>query len=155
MIHVGIHDILLLSVYIHVRVHYHHTHARTHTHTHTQVERCRQYGAEIIVYGRDIGEAKERALEIAKERNMIYVNGYNHPHILAGQGTAALEIVGQMERLDVACDAVVIPVGGGGLLAGMAVTLKHFLPDVQVIVSAHDCVLYGVYCMYIHVYTLH
>ena len=102
---------------------------------HTQVERCRQYGAEIIVYGKDIDEAKERALEMAKEKNMIYVNGYDHPHILAGQGTAALEIVAQMEKLGVECDAVVIPVGGGGLLAGMAVTLKHFIPSVEVIVS--------------------
>ena len=87
------------------------------------------------MYGKDIGEAKERALEMGKERNMLYINGYDHPHILAGQGTAALEIIGQMERLRAECDAVVIPVGGGGLLAGMAVTLKHFLPQVEVIVS--------------------
>ena len=107
-----------------------------HTHTHIQVERCRQYGAEVIVYGRDIGEAKDRALAMAKEKNMVYVNGYDHPHILAGQGTAALEIIGQMEQLDTRCDAVVIPVGGGGLLAGMSVTLKHFLPGAEVIVSS-------------------
>jgi threonine dehydratase len=101
-----------------------------------KVERCRQYGAEVVVYGKDIGEARDRALVIAKERNMIYINGYDHPHILAGQGTAALEIIGQMEELDTQCDAVVIPVGGGGLLAGMSVTFKHFLPQVEVIVSS-------------------
>ena len=66
---------------------------------------------------------------------MVYVNGYDDPHILAGQGTAALEVVSQMERLGTECDAVVIPVGGGGLLAGMSITLKHFLPNVEVIVS--------------------
>ena len=88
------------------------------------------------MYGKDIGEARDRALVIAKERNMIYINGYDHPHILAGQGTAALEIIGQMEELDTQCDAVVIPVGGGGLLAGMSVTFKHFLPQVEVIVSS-------------------
>jgi threonine dehydratase len=105
-----------------------------------KVERCRQYGAEIIVHGRDIGEAKERALELARERDMVYVNGYDDPRILAGQGTAALEVVSQMERLGVDCDAVVIPVGGGGLLAGMAVTLKHFMPSVEVIgVESEQC----------------
>jgi threonine dehydratase len=105
-----------------------------------KVERCRQYGAEVVVYGKDIGEARDRALVIAKERNMIYINGYDHPHILAGQGTAALEIIGQMEELDTQCDAVVIPVGGGGLLAGMSVTFKHFLPQVEVIgVESEQC----------------
>ena len=46
-----------------------------HTLTYSQVQRCREYGAEVIVYGKDIGEAKDRALEMAKERKMIYVNG--------------------------------------------------------------------------------
>lgn len=66
---------------------------------------------------------------------MVYVNGYDDPRILAGQGTTALEVIGQMEQLGVAIDAVVIPVGGAGLLAGMSTTLKHFLQKVEVIVS--------------------
>jgi threonine dehydratase len=61
---------------------------------------------------------------------------YDDPPILAGQGTTALEVVEQMDKLNEKVDAVVIPVGGGGLLAGMAITLKHLLPDVKVIVSA-------------------
>ena len=104
------------------------------------MERCRQYGAEVIVHGRDIGEAKERALQMAKERDLVYVNGYDDPRILAGQGTAALEVVSQMEQLGKECDAVVIPVGGGGLLAGMAVALKHYIPHVEVIVSCQKMV---------------
>jgi threonine dehydratase len=105
-----------------------------------KVERCRQYGAEIIVHGRDIGEAKEKALQMAKERDLVYVNGYDDPRILAGQGTAALEVVSQMEQLGKECDAVVIPVGGGGLLAGMAVALKHYIPHVEVIgVESEQC----------------
>ena len=60
---------------------------------------------------------------------------YDDPPILAGQGTAALEIVEQMDQLGQQLDAVVIPVGGGGLLAGMSITLKHLLPNVKVIVS--------------------
>ena len=55
--------------------------------------------------------------------------------ILAGQGTAALEVMDQMHRLGVTIDAVVIPVGGGGLLAGMATALKHLAKDILVIVS--------------------
>ena len=59
---------------------------------------------------------------------------YDDPEILAGQGTTALEIIEQMDRLGEKIDAVVIPVGGGGLLAGMATTLKHLAPEVTVIV---------------------
>ena len=57
--------------------------------------------------------------------------------MIAGQGTAALEIIKQMDELTVHVDAVIIPVGGGGLLAGMAVTLKYLRLDVKVIVSLH------------------
>lgn len=71
---------------------------------------------------------------------MCFINWsyrYDDPPILAGQGTAALELIEQMDKLGTQIDAVVIPVGGGGLLAGMAITLKHLLPQVKVIVSSH------------------
>lgn len=64
----------------------------------------------------------------------LFACRYDDPPILAGQGTAALEVVEQMDKLGQHLDAVVIPVGGGGLLAGMAITLKHLLPHVRVIV---------------------
>lgn len=64
---------------------------------------------------------------------------YDDPEILAGQGTVALEIIEQMDRLSEKIDAVVIPVGGGGLLAGMATTLKHLVPEVTVIVRMLVC----------------
>ena len=60
---------------------------------------------------------------------------YNHPHILAGQGTIALEILEQMEALSHKIDAVIVPMGGGGLIAGISVVIKHLMPQVQVIVS--------------------
>ena len=60
---------------------------------------------------------------------------YNDLHILAGQGTAALEVVEQMEELGVEPNAIVIPVGGGGLLAGMTTVIQHFKPDMKIIVS--------------------
>ena len=59
---------------------------------------------------------------------------YDDPEILAGQGTVALEIIEQMDRLNEKVDTVVVPVGGGGLLAGMATTFKHLSPEVTVIV---------------------
>ena len=70
---------------------------------------------------------------------------YDYPHILSGQGTAALEVLEQMDRLGVETDAVVIPVGGGGLLAGMATTIKHLNPHVQIIVrlSRATAILHG------------
>lgn len=60
---------------------------------------------------------------------------YNDPHILAGQGTIALEVIDQMESMSKTLDAVIVPVGGGGLIAGVSVVIKHLLPEVQVIVS--------------------
>ena len=65
---------------------------------------------------------------------------YDDPEILAGQGTTALEVIEQMDRLGEGIDAVVIPVGGGGLLAGMATTFKHLAPEVTVIVRMCVCV---------------
>merc|ERR1719400_2923739 len=85
-----------------------------------KVENCKKYGANVIVHGKDIGESRERALEIGKEKGLMYINGFDHPNILAGQGTMGLEIIEQVPDVD----AVVIPVGGGGLIAGCAVDPK-------------------------------
>jgi len=93
-----------------------------------KVNQCRKYGAEIHVIGADIIEAKEHAMKIARERQLAYINGYDHPHILAGQGTCGLEIAEQVENID----AVVIPVGGGGLIAGCAVALKSLHPNIKI-----------------------
>ncbi|KAK7100502.1 L-threonine ammonia-lyase-like [Littorina saxatilis] len=94
-----------------------------------KVSACRQYGANVIVKGNDIGESKKFALRIAKKKGLLYINGYDHPNILAGQGTMGLEILSQVPDLD----ACVIPVGGGGLIAGAAVAIKSLNPNVQII----------------------
>lgn len=65
----------------------------------------------------------------------LFPSSYDDPHILSGQGTAALEVLEQMDHLGVEPDAMVIPVGGGGLLAGMATTIKYLNPRMEVIVS--------------------
>ena len=72
------------------------------------------------------------AMHLGIKKNFVYVNGYDHPHILAGQGTMGLEICEQVPDMD----AVVIPVGGGGLIAGSALAIKSLYPHVKIIVSA-------------------
>merc|ERR1712223_935162 len=94
-----------------------------------KVENCKKFGANVIVHGKDIGESRERALEIGKEKGLMYINGFDHPNILAGQGTMGLEIIEQVPDVD----AVVIPVGGGGLIAGCAVALKTMNPNIEII----------------------
>ncbi|EFX82963.1 hypothetical protein DAPPUDRAFT_302120 [Daphnia pulex] len=101
-----------------------------------KVQSCRQFGANIIIHGRDIGESREFAMRLAKEKTLTYINGYDHPHIIAGQGTMGLEIVEQVKNID----AVVVPVGGGGLIAGVALAVKSLYPHIQVIgVESERC----------------
>ncbi|CAB3245685.1 unnamed protein product [Arctia plantaginis] len=93
-----------------------------------KIEKCRSYGANVIVYGHDMKEAKHHAMSLGKERGLTYINGYDHPHIMAGQGTVGLEIMEQVRDVD----AVLVPVGGGGLLAGVATAIKHLKPHVLI-----------------------
>jgi threonine dehydratase len=94
-----------------------------------KIGNCEKLGATVVLHGKDFSEAKENAHEIAKERGLAYVDGYDDPAIIAGQGTMGLEIIEQIPDLD----AVVIPVGGGGLLAGVALAVKTLRPQVKVI----------------------
>jgi threonine dehydratase len=93
-----------------------------------KIELCKHFGANVVMYGQDFGETKKYAMRLGREKGLMYINGYDHPHILAGQGTMGLEIVEQVPDLD----AVLIPVGGGGLLAGTALAVKSLYPDVKV-----------------------
>ncbi|KAK9293948.1 hypothetical protein QLX08_011246 [Tetragonisca angustula] len=101
-----------------------------------KIAACRQYGANVIVDGLDMGEAKRIALRQAKEKGLTYINGYDHPDIMAGQGTLGLEIVEQVPDID----AVVVPIGGGGLIAGVALAVKTLHPNVMIIgVESERC----------------
>ncbi|XP_033216677.1 L-threonine ammonia-lyase isoform X2 [Belonocnema kinseyi] len=101
-----------------------------------KITACRQYGATVIVEGLDMSEAKRVALKNSKENGLIYINGYDHPDIMAGQGTLGLEIVEQVPNID----AVVVPVGGGGLIAGVALAIKTLHPYVSIIgVESERC----------------
>jgi threonine dehydratase len=94
-----------------------------------KVNNCQKLGATVVLHGMDFGEAKAHAHEIAKEKGLAYIDGYDDPAIIAGQGTMGLEIVEQVPEFE----AVIIPVGGGGLLAGVALAIKTLRPEVKVV----------------------
>jgi threonine dehydratase len=92
------------------------------------VDGIRRLGAEIFEEGTTSVQRKRRAEEIAAEREMVIVPPFDHPHIIAGQGTVGLEIVADWPR----GERVLVPVGGGGLLAGVAAAVRALAPDAQV-----------------------
>ena len=92
-----------------------------------KISTCQQLGATVILHGDGFGEAKAHAHEIAAEKGLAYIDGYDDPAIIAGQGTMALEIVEQVPDLE----AVIVPVGGAGLLAGVSLALKTVATERQ------------------------
>jgi threonine dehydratase len=87
-------------------------------------------GAEVVLHGDDYDAAFERALTIARERSMVFVHPFDDPDVIAGQGTIGVEILRQTGGH---LDAIFIPVGGGGLIAGIAVYVKYLYPNVRII----------------------
>ncbi len=94
-----------------------------------KVARCRQFGAIVLLHGDTFDEARREAMRLAEERQLTYVHPFDDPQVIAGQGTLAFEILEQVPD----ADAVLVPVGGGGLLAGVATVLHALKPDLQVI----------------------
>jgi threonine dehydratase len=92
-------------------------------------EATRGYGAEIVPYDRYAEDPHEVVHRIAEERGMTIVPPFDHPHVMAGQGTAALELIEEAGALDV----LVTPVGGGGLLSGSAVAARALAPGCAVV----------------------
>ena len=93
-----------------------------------KLEATRGYGAEIVTYRRD--EDRETvATRLAKERGMVTIPPFNHPHIIAGQGTAAKELLEEVGPLDM----LVVPCGGAGLLSGCAIAARHLSPNCHVV----------------------
>lgn len=86
-------------------------------------------GARVVLYGDDIAEARVRADELARDEGLVFVPPYDDPAIIAGQGTCGLELFADAPDLD----AVVVPVGGGGLIAGMALVAEAVAPEVEMI----------------------
>jgi threonine dehydratase len=95
----------------------------------TKVSNCRKLGATVVLHGTDLAEAKVKADEIASPQQLTYINGYDDFEIIAGQGTMGIEISNQVPNVDY----VLVPVGGGGLIAGIAVALKQLKPNCKII----------------------
>lgn len=95
----------------------------------TKVANCRRFGAQVLLEGANIAEARARADQMAAEQHLTYINGFDDPAIIAGQGTIGLEIAAQVPEVD----AVIVPIGGAGLIAGVARALKTLKPHVKII----------------------
>jgi threonine dehydratase len=94
-----------------------------------KVSNCEKLGARVVLHGKDFAEAKTRAHEIAAKEKLAYIDGYDDPAIIAGQGTMGLEILEQVPKVD----AVIVPVGGAGLIAGVSLAVKTKRPKVKII----------------------
>lgn len=94
----------------------------------TKIERTRRLGAEVVLRGADLAESAEFARESAAREGATFVHPYDDPAIVAGQGTVALEILAAAPGIEV----LVVPVGGGGLIAGCGIAAKALAPDMAV-----------------------
>jgi threonine dehydratase len=94
-----------------------------------KVEATETYGAEIVLDGETLAEAQVRAESLARERGLTFVHPYDDPLVIAGQGTIALEMLEEAPDLDM----LVIPIGGGGLIAGNAVAARAKKPSIEII----------------------
>jgi len=95
---------------------------------------CEQLGATVILCGQTFDDAYHKARELSQQQSLAYVHGYDDPAIIAGQGTMGLEIIEQVRDATGANpDAVIVPIGGAGLIAGVATAVKHESPDTLVL----------------------
>ncbi|MCK7596441.1 threonine ammonia-lyase, biosynthetic [Microbulbifer sp. CAU 1566] len=94
-----------------------------------KVNAVRMRGAEVVLHGDTFDEAAARARELVEERGLVFIHPYDDPDVIAGQGTVAMELLRQQPGN---LDAVFIPVGGGGLAAGMAAYIKYVRPEIKV-----------------------
>ncbi len=99
-----------------------------------KVSTCRRLGARVVLHGESFAEARAHADTLARRDHLTYVHGFDDPAVIAGQGTIGLEILEQVPS----ADAVLVPSGGGGLLAGIAVAIKARRPEVQILAVESD-----------------
>ena len=96
-----------------------------------KVSAVADFGAEIVLHGDDYDAAYEQAVVLARERNLVFVHPFDDPDVIAGQGTIALEILRQHHGDDIA--AIFVPIGGGGLIAGIAAYVKSLYPRIKIV----------------------
>ena len=114
---------------------------------HIKVQAVMDLGGEVVLHGDDYDAAYEHSLKLASERGLVFVHPFDDPDVIAGQGTIGVELSRQTGG---EIDAVFVPVGGGGLIAGIATYLKHVHPGVRIIgvnaadsTAMHDSLLQG------------
>ncbi len=95
----------------------------------TKVSRTAAWGATVVLHGDSLGEAGEHARELARQRGLVFVHPYDDPAVMAGQGTLALELLEDAGPLDV----LLVPVGGGGMIAGCAAVAAALRPELEVV----------------------
>jgi threonine dehydratase len=95
----------------------------------TKVVQTERFGAEVVLYGNDLGAAQDRADVLARERSLALIHPYDDAEIIAGQGTIAREMLED----DPALESILVPVGGGGLISGIAIAARALKPSVEVI----------------------
>ncbi len=96
-----------------------------------KVSACRARGAEVILFGDSFSDAEAHAYKLQKELGLTFVHPYDDPYVLAGQGTIALELLRQVEQDQ--SYTIFVPVGGGGLIAGVAGVIKAIRPDIKIV----------------------
>ncbi|HLH86243.1 MAG TPA: threonine ammonia-lyase [Thermoplasmataceae archaeon] len=94
-----------------------------------KVNAVQGYGAKVVLKGNDYTEAKSYADEIAVKENRVFIEAFNDPYVIAGQGTVGLEIMQDRPEID----TIVVPVGGGGLISGIAIAAKSLNPRVRIV----------------------
>jgi threonine dehydratase len=94
-----------------------------------KVQQTRAFGAEVVIDGESYDEASGHALKICEDRELTFVHPFNDLDVMAGQGTVALEMLDEVPDLEV----LPIPIGGGGLIAGMSTAAKHVKPDIKIV----------------------
>jgi threonine dehydratase len=97
--------------------------------TPAKIAATKGYGAEVVLHGSIWDEANEKAKELVRTEGLTYVHPFDDAHIIAGQGTLGLEIVQDWPNVD----AIVLPIGGGGLIAGVSMAAKSFNPNIKII----------------------
>jgi threonine dehydratase len=94
-----------------------------------KVSNCRSFGANVLIDGETYDDSKRIAREMSDRQKLVYIPGFDDPDIIAGQGTLGLEILEDVPDVD----AVIVPIGGGGLIAGMGLAIKSLKPNVRII----------------------
>ncbi|HLF07338.1 MAG TPA: threonine ammonia-lyase [Thermoplasmata archaeon] len=94
-----------------------------------KVEATRRYGAEVVLHGANYNDAQDRARELEKERGLVFVHAFEDEKVIAGQGTLGLEIIEELPELE----TLVCPIGGGGLISGVAAAVKAKKPGARIV----------------------